>query len=272
MIQAFLLWSGLTALLLCILLRRSARDVLSDIESGEEESKNKLDLDKAFFINNPGFNTYQEWKKFRKKQLILSTVLALTASFMVFSFSGIILGALFSAAICFLAYKLYLNSFSQVNQRKKKEIERELPFFIEDVVIAAESGMDLISSLKEACSSRETSVGRLFTSLITSLEGGASIEGAIKKINESYAGTSLSFALLHLQVAYKEGGGIRRSLRELGEAIRARYQDHIEERIAKLPAKATLPLAIAFGGVLLLFLAIPLTQIVEFAKNSGGQL
>jgi len=64
-----------------------------------------------------------------------------------------------------------------------------------------------------------------------------------------------------LGLAQAEGGELVRPLRELSDATQMYYQESVEEEIARLPAKAVMPLVVTFAGLIICFLTIPLVQV-----------
>jgi hypothetical protein len=82
--------------------------------------------------------------------------------------------------------------------------------------------------------------------------------------------SSVKHALVHLGLAYKQGGEVVRPLKELSDATQQQYQETIEEEIAKLPVKAVVPLVLTFTGLIVCFLTVPVMQIsVSLEKFSN---
>jgi hypothetical protein len=57
-------------------------------------------------------------------------------------------------------------------------------------------------------------------------------------------------------------------LRELSDATQLYYQETLEEEVAAMPVKATVPLVITFAGLIMIFVAMPLVQVMSMMKRS----
>lgn len=165
-----------------------------------------------------------------------------------------------------------------------EEIEYSLPLFMERMVMAAEAGLDVIPALKAVVEFDETkdskhknsltSIATLLRRVITLTEQGVSFERALDEVSRTTASRSFHHACIHLNIAFKEGGELIGPLRELSDSTQLLYQETVEEEIAKLPVKATLPLVMTFGGLVLCILAMPLVQILSFTGTlvtQGGK-
>jgi hypothetical protein len=80
--------------------------------------------------------------------------------------------------------------------------------------------------------------------------------------------SALRHAFIHLAVAYSEGGELVMPLRELSDSTQLYYQESIEEEIAKMPVKVTLPLLCTFAGLIIFFLTTPLVQVLEMTSRA----
>ena len=153
-----------------------------------------------------------------------------------------------------------------------KEIEFHLPMVMERIVMAVQSGLDVIPAL-----SRQVELSTVFGSdpvtqlierVLTLTESGMGFESALQVVAEKIECAAVRHAFVHLGVAVREGGELVMPLKELSDATQAYYQESVEEDIAKLPVKATLPLLLTFAGLILCFLTAPLMQVVNIVGRA----
>lgn len=142
-----------------------------------------------------------------------------------------------------------------------KRLEFFLPLAMERVVMSVTSGLDIIPALSEAARKNTDPVSDVFRRIVSLSEGGLRVEHAIHAVANDVPSSSVKHALVHLGLAYKQGGEVVRPLKELSDATQTQYQETVEEDIAKLPVKAVVPLILTFTGLIVCFLTIPVLQI-----------
>ena len=149
-----------------------------------------------------------------------------------------------------------------------------LPLVMERIVMAVEAGLDVLPAMNvvltqsEKQSKKIDPVSRLLKIAHRLAEAGVGFERALEEIGKKIESRPVRHAFLHLALAQKEGGELLMPLRELSDATQTYFQESIEERIAKLPARATLPLLCTFTGLLICFLIPPLLQVVSIMEKS----
>ena len=150
-------------------------------------------------------------------------------------------------------------------ERKQKLLTKRLEFFLptamERMVMAVGSGLDIIPALAEAARGSTDPVSDVFRKIVALSEGGLRVEQAITLVAEEAPSSAVKHALVHLGLAYKQGGEVVRPLKELSDATQTHYQDTVEEEIAKLPVKAVVPLVLTFAGLIICFLTVPIMQV-----------
>lgn len=166
-------------------------------------------------------------------------------------------------------------------QKSRSEMEYYIPIVMERLVMAVEAGQDIIPAVKSIVDLEERSsqVGRarevdtvtaLLKRVVVLSEKGMAFDEALKLTSHGeHISTALKHAFVHLGIAFKEGGELIAPLRELSDATQLYYQESVEEEIAKLPVRATLPLVCTFAGLMTFFLASPLIQIITFASKAA---
>lgn len=142
-----------------------------------------------------------------------------------------------------------------------KRLEFFLPLAMERVVMGVTSGLDIIPALSEAARRSADPVSDVFRRIVSLSEGGLRVEHAIHAVANDVPSSSVKHALVHLGLAYKQGGEVVRPLKELSDATQTQYQETVEEEIAKLPVKAVVPLILTFTGLIVCFLTVPVLQI-----------
>ncbi len=151
------------------------------------------------------------------------------------------------------------------HKRKEKTLARKLefalPMAMERVVMAVGSGLDILPALSEVARKSTDPASDLFRRIVSLSEGGMRVEHALQIVADGSPSSSVKHALVHLGLAYKQGGEVIRPLKELSDATQTQYQEGVEEEIAKLPVKAVLPLIITFTGLIICFLTVPIVQV-----------
>ena len=150
-----------------------------------------------------------------------------------------------------------------------KKLEFFLPLAMERVVMAVTSGLDIIPALSEAARKNSDPVSDVFRKIVSLSESGLRVEHAIHSVTNEVPSSSVKHALVHLGLAYKQGGEVVRPLKELSDATQQQYQETVEEEIAKLPVKAVVPLVLTFTGLIVCFLTVPVMQISVSLEKFG---
>lgn len=170
----------------------------------------------------------------------------------------------------------------RLHERDKSAALRELDFYVplmmERIVMAAHAGLDVLSAVRavvqheqrqtEMTNEGSNPVCALLAEVLSRSDRGMSFERALQDIAVDTGSHSIRHAFLHLAMAHKEGGELIAPLRELSDATLLHYQETIEEEIAKLPAKATMPLILTFTGLIVLFLTPPLLSVMDIATRA----
>jgi hypothetical protein len=107
----------------------------------------------------------------------------------------------------------------------------------------------------------------LLAQVIKLCESGLSFEQSLREVADSVKSNALRHSFIHLAVAQKEGGELIYPLRELSDATQLYFQESIEEDIAKMPIKATMPLLLTFAGLIISFMTGPVVQILNVSVN-----
>ncbi len=244
--------------------QRSARDVLDDLARSDDEISEESKPRES-----------RRKKSDNRKQIFLFFLLALVLIVLKFVFFMptemlVVLGGMGAA----LLYLLTRYIGSRKPEHDIEGIEYHLPLIMEQLVMAVQSGYDVFSALKvvldteiDVVEHKRSPMYALLLRTRTLIESGLTVEEALKEVSHTVPSPALRHAFLHLAIAHREGGELVRPLRELSDATQLYYQETVEERIAKLPVKATVPLVITFAGLLLMFLTSPLIKVMEMTSK-----
>jgi|GEM_PF-5198648 len=155
---------------------------------------------------------------------------------------------------------------------EQKAILFHLPMNLEKLLIAIQSGLDVVPALRISCADTGpiNPASRAFRTVVQLIEQGATVEGALEQVAASVQSVPLKHVLLHLKVAHNRGGDLTFPLRELADATQVTYEQAVDEEIAVLPIKATAPLLCTFLGLLIVFLTGPIMGVIQ-ASSSGSQ-
>ena len=180
----------------------------------------------------------------------------------------------------------YLLARSRIRSRARgyrRSLEYFLPLVMERIVMAVEAGLDIIAGVQHVVqleheSEREARtegftyeidpVCKLMEIVLQLAEAGLRFERSLQEVAEAVECAALKHAFVHLALAQKEGGELIMPLRELSDATQLHYQESVEEEIAALPVKATLPLVCTFAGLIVCFITTPLIQVMRITGQA----
>jgi len=165
--------------------------------------------------------------------------------------------------------------------RRKREFLADIDFFLpvvmERLVMAAQAGLDIFSGIRVATKLAQEEVirsgenrdpvTRLLERVLSLHERGVSFEEALSQVAIDIESPALRHSFIHLSVAQNQGGELVQPLRELSDSTQLYYQETVDEQIAKLPVKATIPLVITFAGLVIFFMTSPLIQILKLSTE-----
>ncbi len=173
---------------------------------------------------------------------------------------------------------IFLRSYL-ISQRKEKinlSFQYALPLMMERLMMTIESGQDVISGLKlivtqdSDIGSSKNSLLKMFAKVLDCTEQGLTFTQSLREVSAECPVAAVRHSLIHLALAYEQGGELIVPLRELSDATQLQYQELVEERIAKLPVKATIPLLLLFAGLIILFVTPPVLEVITL--TNGGRI
>lgn len=278
--------------------RRTAQDVFEDLKAEDELTglhngkTSKVILTNisgkklSFQFLDLGIFSVEDAKVFYLKQKLLPIVFSLIVlSVRIFIWPGSNVAIGISTGMAFL----FGLGFSKNLERSKKakfyrEIDFFLPLIMERIVMAVQSGLDIIPALRtvldisgfsdssdERQAQNQDSVSKLFGITIQLCEAGVGFQESLEVVSSRVGSGPLRHAFVHLGLAQKEGGELIKPLRELSDSTQLYFQESVEEEIARMPVKATMPLLCTFAGLIICFLTVPIVQIVSLTTQALPQ-
>jgi Flp pilus assembly protein TadB len=184
-----------------------------------------------------------------------------------------------SSLILCLLFSFSAGVFYTSYQKKRRledykyKINFYLPLIMERLVMAVQAGQDILPAIGSMLAIEEKEkkldpVSELLLKVKNLSESGLSFEKSLQQVAESVDSGALRHAFIHLALAHKEGGELVAPLRELSDSTQLFFQETIEEEIAKMPVKATLPLLLIFAGLIICFITTPIIQIMDVMQRS----
>ncbi len=275
--------------------KRSARDVARDLCEQSSDSRPRH-LEDSFAQQNRPVSKRVKVEGLRidsSQQALQQTLMHKFIPF-AFAFVGLLISCVFSAeikpttlvvpavfglALGFIAQRVLLSFRDKQQQR---ELEFYLPVVMERVVMAVQAGLDIVAALKRVVELEKNGaellghgdavkldpVTKLLDLTCKLCESGLGFEESLRYIASNTQAVALKHAFIHLAVAYKEGGELIMPLTELSDSTQLYYQESIEEEIARMPVKATMPLVLTFAGLIVCFITAPLMQVLNILTKA----
>lgn len=236
----------------------------SDIEQFKKDSKKKIKKkitftqDELFF--HAGMFSDKEKRDFVRLKGIAPVVGAIICAVGIFYLQlgmdmvlvGLVMGGL-------LGLQLPKTILNRRVVARGDEILYYLPLVIEQISIGVSSSLDIGPCLQKVVSmADERDSHNVVTELMKVsqfyVKSGASLEHSLSEVGKLSGNSELKHAFMALSQVAKHGGEISRQLQELADAVSTQRETKIEAKIKQLELKATAPVAVVFGGFLIILL------------------
>lgn len=262
---------------------RTAKDVIADLSPEEFESKSDIQEEEITDKKTLYKKELQKMGLFDKasiKSFELKVKLAPIAFILLGLSLRLFAGGTSVASLVFVVLIFFAIGVFYTSSMKKKYIDTYqyrinfyLPLIMERLVMAVQAGQDVLPAIGiivdvEKSGKKLDPICELLSKVKRLTESGLSFEKSLHQVAESVDSGSLRHAFIHLALAYKDGGELILPLRELSDSTQIFYQETIEEEIAKMPVKATMPLLLTFAGLIICFLTSPIIQILDVMANA----
>ena len=230
---------------------------------------NKLKNETKFLLNASGKSAEFEVSEYIGLMALSMLVFAIIMMLFVNPFS---MGAwawlvlLFLLPIGFRLPRIYL---AHLIRKRQKNIEFELPYVIDLLSLAIESGLDLTGGIAKVVEkSRNTDIIVEFKMFLADIKVGKSMEEALADMAERVKVLSFFSFVSSLIQAQRLGADIGPTLRAQAEQMRYQRMILAEERVNKLPVKLLIPLVFfVFPSISVLLIGPAMIQIqTKFPK------
>ena len=232
-----------------------------------------------------GFFNAQEAKRYFLRLKLTPVVVSLIIVLICVLFRLVSERSLVTVTIISLALSYLYTRFSLAKRKDNfsKEIDFYLPLVMERLVMAAQSGLDIVPAIKTVVDvtaktgdkansqfdqKKSDTVCRLLGIVYQLSEAGLSFQESLSEVASRVKNNSIKHAFIHLGLAHKEGGELVKPLRELSDSTQLYFQESIEEEIARMPVKATMPLLCTFAGLIVCFLTVPIIQLMSMTAKA----
>lgn len=184
---------------------------------------------------------------------------------------GLWLVALVGAMMGYRLPRIYL---AHLIKRRQKNIEFELPYVIDLLSLAIESGLDLTGGIAKIVEkSRNTDVVIEFKMFLSDIKVGKSLEEALADMAERVRVLSFFSFVSSLIQAQRLGAEIGPTLRAQAEQMRYQRMILAEERVNKLPVKLLIPLVFfIFPSISVLLIGPAVLQVQRTFPQVGNTI
>jgi tight adherence protein C len=136
-----------------------------------------------------------------------------------------------------------LSSLDKAIQKRKKQVQRSLPDFLDMVATTVQAGLSVNAALAYAVDAAPGTLGDEVKSALSEIRLGRARADALKAVADRLSHQQFSTTVTAIVQAEKLGTNISKVLGELAEDVRNHRIMLVEEHAAKLPVKMVFPLA-----------------------------
>lgn len=252
---------------------QSARDILEEDSDGEQfqrlkdyqrkqfKKKANLDVTMEERYYHAGIFSKRERREFERLKWLVPSCLGPIFGFgawfgmggsLEFGLYGLLIGAL-------VGLKAPSSILDRKVKKRGEDIMYYLPLVIEQIAIGVSSSLDIGPCLQRVVlMADERDSHNVVTELVKHaqhmIKSGMSLDEALMEVGTKSGHTDLKHAFMALSQVSKHGGEISKQLMELADAVAARRESLIDEKIRKLELEATGPVALVFLGFILILM------------------
>lgn len=234
--------------------------------SGNSQAKSEQE-DLSALLFKAGYFSSEAKTRFRLLSIIAMVVMpVLLFAFAMFMLKDFKLGIVFALLGLVVGYSLPSSFLQRVITRRQEDLMYYLPLVIEQISIGVSSALDIgpcIAMVVETSTERDSHnpVTEMFVHVEKLIRSGLNLEDALVEVGQLSGMNEIKHAFMFLSQCARHGGELSKQLQELADAVMVQKQVRVEDRIARLPVKATGPLGMVFIGFLMLLLAGLFTRL-----------
>lgn len=171
-----------------------------------------------------------------------------------------------AAVFCAIVY-LPMSMLNRAVERRKAEVQKTLPDFLDMVATTVQAGLSLNAALAYAVDAAPGAVGQEIKEALTEIRLGRGRADALKAAAERLKQEEFTTMVAAVTQAEKLGANVGKILNELADDTRSHRILIVEEHAAKLPVKMVFPMA--FFLLPALFTIIFGSLIVNYLSHQG---
>lgn len=152
--------------------------------------------------------------------------------------------------------------------RRRRRINRGLPYLADYLAVAVEAGLSLDAALDRAAPRLSGPLGQEIQAYLMAMNRGVDRRSALADLARRAGTPGMQRLVRSLQVAEEFGLPISATLRVQAQSLRDRARQDAEEQAMKLPIKLLFPLVGLIFPALLLVLLGP--AVIQVARSLGG--
>lgn len=153
------------------------------------------------------------------------------------------LGAMLALLLTGAGAYIPLSALDKAIEKRKKEVQRSLPDFLDMVATTVQAGLSVNAALGYAIDAAPGALGEEIKSALSEIRLGRARADALKAASDRLQHQQFSTTITAIVQAERLGTNISKVLAELAEDVRNHRILLVEEHAAKLPVKMIFPLA-----------------------------
>lgn len=160
-----------------------------------------------------------------------------------------------------------LSALNRAIERRKQEVQKTLPDFLDMIASTVQAGLSVNASLNYAVDAAPGALGDEIKEVLAEIRLGRSRADALKAAADRLNQQEFSTTVAAITQAERLGSNVGKILTELAEDVRAHRILIVEEHAAKLPVKMVFPMA--FFLLPALFVIIFGSLVVNYLARQG---
>jgi len=229
---------------------KTAADIISSSQLQKSGDDRRASLSDK--LERLGYVTAESRMEFYQKSLVCLVVSTIGTVLLLYSLGigsltlGFFIGPFIGAALPFLYVDRAL-------ERRSFIITQHLPIALDQLQIYLSGSLALLPAMNSFVNTtrehgNHNVIAIYFEQILELIHSGVSVSEAFREVSERVAHPALSHVILFLRNCDEHGASVMEQLIGVSEQVTNLYQISIEEKIIRLPIKATIPLFLVFVG------------------------